>query len=113
MTEPFFEYADADNEKFLEFFDVFTQEICEKKTLLQEAVISCRPIEETKMRVKIQLKDENQKRYSVSTGSNFSDYAAFSKFMYKLIDECRCAGITEKIYSHRSGFQIVFDLVDN
>lgn len=108
MTECFFDFQESDDEKFCEFLELFTREICLNKNSLLEAVVSGRPADEKRMRIKIQIKDEKQRRYSVSTGSKFSDYANFSYFMYLLICECQCSGITPKIYSHRNGFQIIY-----
>ena len=111
MTECFYELEDAGNEQFCEFFELFQKTICECGATLLEAVVSCRPVDkEKRMKIKIQLKDNSNKRYSVTTGKDFSNYGLFSHFVYRLIDVCQCSGLVLKVYGHKFGFQIVYVL---
>lgn len=111
MTECFYELSDAGDEQFGKFYELFQKEIYEGSVSLLEAVVSCRPVDQEKrMKIKIQLKDDSNKRYSVTTGKDFSDYGLFSHFVYKLIDVCQCSGLVLKMYGHKSGFQMSYVL---
>lgn len=111
MKEYFYELSEAGDEQFCEFLELFQQEIYEGTVSLLEAVVSCRPVDEEKrMKIKVQLKDDRNKRYSITTGENFTNYGLFAHFVYKLIDVCQCSGLVLKMYGHKSGFQMSYGL---